>query len=56
MFRRTKLLQRLFPHLAEWGAEKWIVVPIALLWTISLIIGMTRDLINYFDPPPPGSF
>jgi hypothetical protein len=33
-------LRELFPSLAEWPAEKWMLLPIALLLVIGCIIGV----------------
>ena len=38
------MLKRLFPTLAEWPAEKWLGVPIAILILFGCIMGLS-DLI-----------
>jgi len=36
--------QRLFPNLAEWPTEKWLALPIALLFLLG-IVGGIADII-----------
>jgi hypothetical protein len=42
------MLKRLFPTIAQWPPEKWLGLPIALLWLFGLIAGI-GDII-FGDP------
>jgi len=41
------MFKRLFPNLAEWPVEKWIILPVVIFITWSLIFTISRDL--FFD-------
>lgn len=40
------MFRRLFPTLAEWPAEKWLGVPIALVLILSSIGGIVDALLH----------
>lgn len=42
------MFRRLFPNLAKWPAEKWIILPVVIFITWSIIFTVCRDTFYYF--------
>ena len=52
-----RMLKRLFPTLypvmAEWPPEKWMALPIAVIWVIGIIAGIADSVLVALGSPSP---
>ncbi len=42
------MFKRMFPTLAEWPPEKWLVLPAVVFFSITILVIPVRLLFNYF--------
>jgi hypothetical protein len=48
-----RLFPTLYPVMAEWPPEKWMALPIAVIWVIGIIAGIADSVLVALGFPSP---